>query len=216
MDLREALVLFVLDGRDEIVVELQYRLEVCDAAQAEVILAALMSALERGVSAPDQPLVAAGGGDGKFRRRAVRSLDPVAPGDRDIATLGPADHGDDLAAFIAGHKGALLDRLADQGALVLRGFGCDSVVAIERVVAAISDAPYDTREHPRTQLGRSVFTPVSYPNREVLLWHNEDSFQRTWPARIWFPASAPRTSEVKPWWPTGRRSSRPSRLPIPR
>ena len=34
MDLREALVLFVLDGEDELVLELHHRVEVCDRAPA--------------------------------------------------------------------------------------------------------------------------------------------------------------------------------------
>jgi alpha-ketoglutarate-dependent taurine dioxygenase len=98
----------------------------------------------------------------------------------------PAAPGADLAGWIALHRDELVEQLAGEGALLFRGFGCDRPEVLERVVAATGDAHYDTTEHPREQIGKSVFTPVAYPNREFLLWHNEDSFRHCWPARIWF------------------------------
>ncbi len=200
-DLREALVLFVLDGEDELVAELHHKVEVCDRARAEEILRSVLYTLEQGMSDPDAPTSPSAPG-GKFRRRSVQSLDLATPPlitarDADgngFATLRPGVPGADLAGWIARHVDELVGQLADEGALLFRGFGCDRPEVLERVVAATGDVSYDTSEHPREQIGKSVFTPVAYPGREFLLWHNEDSFRHCWPARIWFGCVQPADS----------------------
>jgi amino acid adenylation domain-containing protein len=192
-ELREAVVLFVLDGNDEIILELHHRVAVCDRARAGQILQSMMEILEQGVS---PPVPSRSGG---FRRRKVRSLDLTTPTlvtDRDpagkrIVTMRPAVPDVDLAGWIAIHRDEIVEQLANEGALLFRGFGCDTPEVLERVVAASGDAQYDTTEHTREQVGKSVFTPVAYPSREFLLWHNEDSFRHILPARIWFACAQP-------------------------
>ncbi|HEX6096637.1 MAG TPA: amino acid adenylation domain-containing protein [Thermoanaerobaculia bacterium] len=196
MNLREALVMFVLDGKNDVTVELHHRLDVCDRARAVEILGSVIQTVERSVSSPDAPLSLAPPERG-FQRRKVRSLDaaPMQVMRRDdangIVTLCPATAGADLAGWIAGHRDELFEQLAREGALLFRGFACDTPEVLERVVAATGDVLYDTTEHDREQVGTSVFTPIAYPSREILLWHNEDSFRHSWPGRIWFGCEHP-------------------------
>ena len=136
----------------------------------------MLSTLEAGVSAHDTPVPHVERSDSRFQRRTVRSLNAATPSlvtPRDphghgIATVSASAPDTDLAGWIARHRDELVERLADEGALLLRGFCCDTPAALERAVVATGDALYDTTEHPRTQLGRSVFTPVTYPSREFL------------------------------------------------
>lgn len=180
MDQAEHVVLFAFEARDALVLELHHRADVWPREAAAHLLRAIVAALEQAARpAPERP---------RFSRRVVKGLERA---DRELATVNPDGAGDELAAWITRHRDGLAARLAEDGALWFRGFACVDPAALERAVAAAGGARYETREHPRTRLGGSVFTPVEYPSREFLMWHNEDSFQPTWPARLWFACARP-------------------------
>jgi alpha-ketoglutarate-dependent taurine dioxygenase len=46
-------------------------------------------------------------------------------------------------------------------------------------------------EHNRGSVSGKVYTPVSYPANKLLLWHNENSFNDSWPMKIWFCCAVP-------------------------
>jgi alpha-ketoglutarate-dependent taurine dioxygenase len=46
-------------------------------------------------------------------------------------------------------------------------------------------------EHPREKVSGKVYTPVFYPPDQHLLWHNENSFNYSWPTKIWFACVEP-------------------------
>jgi amino acid adenylation domain-containing protein len=171
---REALVVFVLDGRDDITFELQHRDDVCGPGQAGDLLRSLIGELEAGVHET-----------GRFRRRTPRSIALPTAG-TEPPTLRPDDTGPDLPVWVVAHREELVGRLAEAGAVLFRGFGVDTPQELERVTAAFGEVPYRTTEHPREALGGDVFTPIRYPGREPLLWHHEDVFRDEYPARLWF------------------------------
>ncbi|MFG1779701.1 amino acid adenylation domain-containing protein [Micromonospora sp. NPDC049048] len=93
--------------------------------------------------------------------------------------------------WLAGHPDTWRDGLDEHGAVLLRGFGVDDPQRLAEAVAEVFGEPYQTTEHPRQVLGDRVVMPIDYPAELELYWHNEDSFNRTWPARIAFACQQP-------------------------
>ncbi len=81
--------------------------------------------------------------------------------------------------------------LREHGAVLLRGGGVDSPGAMAAAVAEVFAAPYATNEHPRKLLDENVVRPVEYPAELDLYWHNEDSFNHTYPATLAFACQRP-------------------------
>jgi alpha-ketoglutarate-dependent taurine dioxygenase len=77
--------------------------------------------------------------------------------------------------------------LVRHGALLFRGFDVVSDLELERFARTMcADLLDDNGEHQRDNVNSSVYTPVFYPPEQQLLWHNENSFNYSWPSRIWF------------------------------
>jgi alpha-ketoglutarate-dependent taurine dioxygenase len=95
--------------------------------------------------------------------------------------------GVDLADWARAHAEELRAKLAEHGALLFRGFPVDAAPAFERFALAVCRELYsDNGEHPRETVSGQVYTPVFYPPNKHLLWHNENSFNQTWPTKIIF------------------------------
>jgi alpha-ketoglutarate-dependent taurine dioxygenase len=94
----------------------------------------------------------------------------------------------DLAAWAAGSREFIEERLARHGGLLFRGFGLRTQADFERAVASMSSRlmHYVEGATPRTQLGDNVYTSTEYPAAQSIDLHNELSYVTTWPTRIWF------------------------------
>ncbi len=104
--------------------------------------------------------------------------------------------------WLAGNPETWREGLRTHGAVLLRGFDVSSAAALADATDVVFTEPYDTAEHPRKMVddGR-VVTPVDYSSELELYWHNEDTFNDTWPALISFacakvPASGGQTTFV--------------------
>jgi alpha-ketoglutarate-dependent taurine dioxygenase len=104
----------------------------------------------------------------------------------------PAAAGVDLASWLAASRLLIEERLARAGAILFRGFGVDGVEGFERAARAVCDQLYDENsEHQPTASSKFVQTPVFYAPDRKLLWHNENSFNRSWPRKIVFSCQVP-------------------------
>jgi amino acid adenylation domain-containing protein/non-ribosomal peptide synthase protein (TIGR01720 family) len=93
----------------------------------------------------------------------------------------------DLAAWARSNREFIETNLARYGALLFRGFAVHDANRFERFALAIrTDLFNENGEHPREVVSGNVYTPVFYPRDKQLLWHNENSFNYRWPAKIWF------------------------------
>jgi alpha-ketoglutarate-dependent taurine dioxygenase len=93
----------------------------------------------------------------------------------------------DLPEWAKANSAMLQSRLVEHGALLFRGFPVDAAPTFERFALAVCDELYsDNGEHPRETVSGQVYTPVFYPANKHLLWHNENSFNQTWPSKIIF------------------------------
>jgi alpha-ketoglutarate-dependent taurine dioxygenase len=104
----------------------------------------------------------------------------------------PAHPDVDLADWAAGNRQLIDEQLVRHGAILCRGFGIGSPAAFERFAAAVCRELFDENgEHPRTVVSGNVYTPVFYPPDKQLLWHNENSFNHSWPRKILFCCARP-------------------------
>lgn len=103
------------------------------------------------------------------------------------ALVVPPHPGDDLARFVASRRQDLLRTLDASGAILLRDFSPRGVERFGATARAMLDRLTDDGgEHERASLEDGVYAPVYFPPEQVLLWHNENSFNPRWPTRIMF------------------------------
>jgi alpha-ketoglutarate-dependent taurine dioxygenase len=78
------------------------------------------------------------------------------------------------------------------GALLFRGFNIDSIEKMEAFSDATIDVIYkDNAEHKPVNANGSVQIPVDYAEDQHLLWHNENTFNLTWPKKAIFACAQP-------------------------
>ncbi|HEX4955001.1 MAG TPA: TauD/TfdA family dioxygenase [Thermoanaerobaculia bacterium] len=111
-------------------------------------------------------------------------LDPSSPLPL-VATAAAPDV--DLGDWARDHRGVIEEKLREHAAILFRGFGVTSSSAFRRFAGAVVDSLYEENgEHPRDAVEDGVYTPVFYPPDQMLLWHNENSFNHEWPQKIIF------------------------------
>jgi alpha-ketoglutarate-dependent taurine dioxygenase len=131
------------------------------------------------------------------RVAVVQSLDETVranhlrPGGS-LLCIEPAADDVDLLQWCRHNRPSLDRLLALHGALLFRGFAMDAVERFEPFALALCpDLFQENGEHPRQSVSGRVYTPVFYPPKQRLLWHNENSFNRQWPMKIMFACVKP-------------------------
>ncbi|MDT8914977.1 TauD/TfdA family dioxygenase [Amycolatopsis sp. PS_44_ISF1] len=110
------------------------------------------------------------------------------------ATLTPADLGHDLRTPPPGPVEARVrSAMAEAGAVLLRGFEVDGTDDFAAVVAAFGGErlEYSERSTPRKSLGGRVYTSTDYAKDKEIFFHNENSYQASWPRWLYFYCSVP-------------------------
>jgi alpha-ketoglutarate-dependent taurine dioxygenase len=97
-------------------------------------------------------------------------------------------------------RGPVEQHLHEEGAILFRGFGLDGAAEFREFAAAFG-APllgYDFGSTPRTQIQEGVYSSTEYPPHQHIPLHNEQSYSRQWPLKIWFYCSvaSPRGGET--------------------
>jgi len=80
------------------------------------------------------------------------------------------------------------DKLAQHGGVLFRGFQVNGVEDFERFACAFSGnlLNYVYGSTPRTRVKGSIYTSTEYPADQLIPLHNEMSYSRNWPMKIWF------------------------------
>ncbi|MEY4511662.1 MAG: hypothetical protein RLZZ450_3784 [Pseudomonadota bacterium] len=78
--------------------------------------------------------------------------------------------------------------LQTAGALLLRGFETPSLASFQQFAESFGHAllDYEFASTPRTSLTNGVYTSTEYPAHQRIPLHNEQSYTRSWPMKIWF------------------------------
>jgi alpha-ketoglutarate-dependent taurine dioxygenase len=92
----------------------------------------------------------------------------------------------ELAGFAAERRVAILDRLAEHGAVLLRGLSGGGADALARVAHALRLGlmEYQDRAAHRTRIAGRVFSAADYPPSHELFLHNEATYALRFPATL--------------------------------
>jgi alpha-ketoglutarate-dependent taurine dioxygenase len=104
--------------------------------------------------------------------------------------------GVDLAAWARENQAWIDTALECYGGLLCRGFGIASAAALDRVMDAVAAEPlvYRERSSPRERVSDHVYTSTEHPPDQAIFLHNENSYQQTWPRRVFFCCVRPADS----------------------
>jgi alpha-ketoglutarate-dependent taurine dioxygenase len=78
--------------------------------------------------------------------------------------------------------------LLEHGAILFRNFSIREIEDFELLIQAISDQSLEYRERssPRRLISGKIYTSTDYPKKHRIFPHNENSYQRTWPLKLFF------------------------------
>jgi alpha-ketoglutarate-dependent taurine dioxygenase len=106
----------------------------------------------------------------------------------------------DITTWAARNRDFIETQLLHHGGVLFRGFEITTPGAFEQLCRAISTEllEYNERSSPRTQVSPNVYTSTDYPANQSIFLHNENSYQRTFPQKIFFfcLTPAPRGGET--------------------
>jgi alpha-ketoglutarate-dependent taurine dioxygenase len=132
---------------------------------------------------------------GGITRRAVsvsqESLvhaEPLFPDKTLPLLIRPAVPGVSLASWAEANRPTIDAYLQKHGGILFRGFDIPRVEDFDHTVQAISGdlLEYKERSSPRHAVAGKIYTSTDYPPSEPIFLHNENSYQKTWPMRIFF------------------------------
>lgn len=105
----------------------------------------------------------------------------------------PAARGVDLAGWTRGNRDFVESALLDHGGILFRGFDVRTPAEFAGLMQAVADEllEYNERSSPRTQVNDYVYTSTDYPAAHSIFVHNENSYQRVWPMKIFFYCAEP-------------------------
>jgi alpha-ketoglutarate-dependent taurine dioxygenase len=101
----------------------------------------------------------------------------------------PAVGGIDLLEWVGRQRDFVSRNLEAHGALLFRNFDLRGAADFESFARAASDGeplPYKERSSPRSRVAGNIYTSTDYPADQSIFLHNENSYQQTWPMKIFF------------------------------
>jgi alpha-ketoglutarate-dependent taurine dioxygenase len=90
-------------------------------------------------------------------------------------------------------RGFIQERLSQSGAILFRNFNVGTVAEFAALSRVMCDELLDYREGstPRSLVGDKIYTSTEYPPDQYIPLHNEMSYARSWPAKLWFFCMTP-------------------------
>jgi alpha-ketoglutarate-dependent taurine dioxygenase len=121
------------------------------------------------------------------------STELLAPGQTLPLVIKPVVGGVNLAAWAARHREFIKTNCSKHGAILFRDFGINTVEEFEQVIEAISGKVMEYRERssPRSSVGGNIYTSTDYPADQSIFPHNEHSYARTLPLKLYFCCLTP-------------------------
>lgn len=100
----------------------------------------------------------------------------------------PRVDGVDLQGWASRNQALIKSSLLKHGAILFRGFNLREAEDFEGFVKTVSSEllEYRERSSPRSLVQGHVYTSTNYPADQTIFLHNENSYQSTWPLRIFF------------------------------
>jgi alpha-ketoglutarate-dependent taurine dioxygenase len=113
---------------------------------------------------------------------------PLFPGTSLPLLLEAAAPGADPVRWATENRGVLEESLARHGGLLFRGFRVAGLAGFQSFAEAASGnlLKYTYRSTPRTELSHNIYTSTEYPANQEIPQHNENSYTRSWPMKLFF------------------------------
>jgi alpha-ketoglutarate-dependent taurine dioxygenase len=109
-----------------------------------------------------------------------------------VPVIQPDGQAIDLADWTKSNRDQIDSKVRQHGAVLFRGFQVHSPAAFERFALVICPRLFkENSEHTPISTNGNVQTPVFYPPYKKLLWHNENTFNHSWPLTILFGCVRP-------------------------
>ncbi|WP_368491801.1 amino acid adenylation domain-containing protein [Pseudomonas sp. Hg5Tf] len=104
----------------------------------------------------------------------------------------PNDPGVDLVAWVNHNRPWLEEKLARHAGILLRGFALHDIHAFEALAEAVQPGLYGQYgDLPKKEGGKNTYRSTPYPEKKMILFHNESSHQDTWPRKQLFFCEQP-------------------------
>lgn len=115
-------------------------------------------------------------------------MGPLRPGQDLPLLIEPWEGRLDLRSWLEGNADHVRDLLIRNGGILFRGFRVGSVEEFESCVRTLSPEAleYTYRSTPRTEVAGRIYSSTEYPSDQHIPMHNEMSYTRKWPMKIWF------------------------------
>ncbi|MDQ0590035.1 non-ribosomal peptide synthetase [Variovorax paradoxus] len=98
----------------------------------------------------------------------------------------------DALAWVRGHRDFVDDALARHGGLLFRNFGLQTPQDFEAFAENVEPELYGSYgDLPKKEGGRRTYRSTPYPERQMILYHNESSHMERWPRKQWFYCELP-------------------------
>lgn len=98
----------------------------------------------------------------------------------------------DVFRWLDANKQVIDKKLIEHGAILFRGFKLGSPAQVERFSSLTMQSVHKSNvEHRPVDESGVVQVPVEYPSRKFLLWHNENTFNYSWPQKAIFACEQP-------------------------
>ena len=94
----------------------------------------------------------------------------------------------DLTAWVKENRSLLNKWLYKHGGVLFRGFGLDKPSDLQWFAVGVCDKTlsYTERSSPRHGVYANVYTSTDYPPEYSIFLHNEMSYQKAWPMKVFF------------------------------
>jgi len=129
----------------------------------------------------------------RVSEEALVKVEPLAAGTLLPSVIQPAVHGVSLISWARNNRQFIQANLLKHGGMLFRKFVLQSPDEFEQFIAAVSDEAleYKERSSPRLHVSGNIYTSTEHPADQHIFLHNENSYQATFPLKIFFCSVTP-------------------------
>ncbi|MCU1758991.1 non-ribosomal peptide synthase/polyketide synthase [Pseudomonas sp. 14P_8.1_Bac3] len=142
---------------------------------------------------------------GKFLKRSATTVTKARPAPVRESLLAapqpfplllePSESHLDLIEWIKQNRPLIEQKLAEHAGILFRGFQLDGIQGFEAFAEAIQPGLYGQYgDLPKKEGGKNTYRSTPYPERKMILFHNESSHQDRWPRKQMFYCEQPSLS----------------------
>ncbi len=126
-------------------------------------------------------------------QEGIVKVEPLHP-DSDLPlVINALADGVHLCDWVENNREFIEGQLLKHGAILFRRFKVNSADGLKQVVKAMCGdmMEYRERSSPRSQVSEKIYTSTDYPEDQSIFPHNEHSYSRTFPLKLFFCCLTP-------------------------